>query len=301
MKKHTRLCLFLVTVLCLLAGAAMATAVENPPPCTICHLTDNMVFDYMESDNYDHMNQSQSCAWKCYNTHTNAATPYWTYIYHKANETCPYCGTLFTPCKAGDYTVVQLSPTCVDNGHKAYYKCNGCGSAFSDSSMESGGMYDCKIYNLAEWKAGDGFLAATGIHETEPVTGQAADCENAGFKDYYQCKVCNKAFTDADGKAEINFSTWSAEGGDGYIAPLGHSFSKPTYTWNGDQCTAEHACERTGCTEKETETAGEYVKDTDATCTAAETGHYEAAFTNTAFEAQKTDAGSATVGDPLGH
>lgn len=56
------------------------------------------------------------------------------------------------------------------------------------------------------------------------------------------------------------------------------------------------------CTEKQTESVtGTYVKDTDATCTQAETGHYEASFTNTAFEKQQTAAGSVTKGDAPGH
>ena len=80
----------------------------------------------------------------------------------------------------------------------------------------------------------------------------------------------------------------------------GHTYGAPVYTWSEDNCTAKAAC--TGCTDNVTETkAGTYVKDTDATCTAAETGHYEATFDNALFAKQSTAAGSVTKGSALDH
>ncbi len=136
-------------------------------------------------------------------------------------------------------------------------------------------------------------------HTLSSVTAQDPGCTQAGCKAYYHCSGCGKDFSDAAGANEIVLSTWSAEGGDGYIAPLGHDFGDVTYTWENGKCTAKHVCNRTGCTETETETDGTYVKDTDATCTAAETGHYEAFFMNAAFEERQTETGE--VGNPLGH
>ncbi len=52
--------------------------------------------------------------------------------------------------------------------------------------------------------------------------------------------------------------------------------------------------------EEETATA-EYVKDADATCTSAEKGHYQATFTNSAFEVQNTATNSVAIGMPKGH
>ena len=82
--------------------------------------------------------------------------------------------------------------------------------------------------------------------------------------------------------------------------------AEKTYTWTGDSCTAKMNCTKCNGTASETHVASEtvtgtYVKDTDATCTAAETGHYEAVFTNTAFTRQSTAKDSVTKGSALGH
>ncbi len=83
--------------------------------------------------------------------------------------------------------------------------------------------------------------------------------------------------------------------------PLNHDYGTPSYSWNGSQCTATRVCKNdTKHVETETVT-GAYSKDTDATCTTAETGHYTASFTNTAFTTQTTALNSITNGDPLGH
>lgn len=88
-------------------------------------------------------------------------------------------------------------------------------------------------------------------------------------------------------------------------AAKGHTYGKVVYEWNGDSCTATKTC--TACEEGTeghilTETkVGEYVKDTDATCDKAETGHYEVEFTDTQFGSDQTDPDSVTKGDPLGH
>ncbi len=84
-----------------------------------------------------------------------------------------------------------------------------------------------------------------------------------------------------------------------------HNYDSPYYVWTGDSCTAERTCIL--CSEsreghKETETVkGSYVKDTEATCTEAEKGHYKAEFTNPAFAVQNTAANSVTNGNPKDH
>ncbi len=83
-------------------------------------------------------------------------------------------------------------------------------------------------------------------------------------------------------------------------APNGHSFGTVSYSWDGTSCTATHTCE-TDISHVETETVtGSYVKDTDATCTEPEKGHYLATFENTAFGTDQTDENSLFVGEPTG-
>ena len=84
--------------------------------------------------------------------------------------------------------------------------------------------------------------------------------------------------------------------------PLGHDINsvRITYTWETDKCTATGTCYR--CRKDVTETViSVYVKDREATCAAAEAGHYEATFSNAKFEKQSTAKNSVTVGEPLTH
>ena len=82
---------------------------------------------------------------------------------------------------------------------------------------------------------------------------------------------------------------------------LDHSFDEPTYSWNNDKCTATRICSRDN-THVETETVtAVYIKDTDATCLFAETGHYKATFNNSAFVMQATEENSFIKGEALDH
>ena len=124
-----------------------------------------------------------------------------------------------------------------------------------------------------------------------------AKCLEAGHEPYYEC-TCGKYFSDQAMSAEItSLTAWLAEGGKGYLAPLGHSFgSSVACTWNGDQCTASIGCQHDGCTETHTETVtGVYVKDSDATTESNEKGHYEATFTVQGFTKQSTAPNSVEI------
>ena len=87
------------------------------------------------------------------------------------------------------------------------------------------------------------------------------------------------------------------------VAPaLEHSYGAPSYEWSGDQCTAVRICSRDAShIITETVTAS-FVQDTPATCTAPETGHYNAVFSvDPLFEAQSTAANSVQGANALGH
>ncbi len=129
-------------------------------------------------------------------------------------------------------------------------------------------------------------------------------CIKAGNEAYYECG-CGKYFSDEALTKEItNLKNWLEEGGEGYIAPLGHHYSgEVTYVWDNDKCTASWHCDHEGCNEVESETVtGSYVKDTDATCIENEKGHLEATFESANFAKQSKDANSFTKENTaLGH
>ncbi|MCQ2564243.1 MAG: hypothetical protein MJ152_00020 [Clostridia bacterium] len=137
-------------------------------------------------------------------------------------------------------------------------------------------------------------------------------CTGAGNLAAYQCD-CGLWFEDEACTIEIgdddDLLYWCMEGGDGYLAPLGHDFEhayveyKETYMKSGTWFVwADLVCGR-GCGEvikSEKATAG-YVKDSDATCTEPEKGHRVATFTDPDFPAYAAETGSVTQGEPLGH
>ena len=155
--------------------------------------------------------------------------------------------------KAGDgkiaakgHTSVKVdgkAATCEEEGVKDYYNCSVCGKNFTDETCAT------EITDLDAWKAGDGKIAAKG-HTAVKVDGKAATCKEAGFKDYYNCSVCGKNFTDETCATEIaDLDAWKA--GDGKIAAKGHVAATE---WNSDENGHWHNCET--CGEKMNETAG---------------------------------------------
>lgn len=80
---------------------------------------------------------------------------------------------------------------------------------------------------------------------------------------------------------------------------LNHNYGTPIYEWNGDSCVAILSCLNDSCSHIETENAiVTYVKDSDATCTTEEKGHYVANFANENFEKQETALNSISIGVP---
>lgn len=115
-----------------------------------------------------------------------------------------------------------------------------------------------------------------------------ATCTKAGYTGDKYCLDCKKVIE--TGKT---------------IDPLGHEYAPVEYTWDGAECTAVLACEANDPNEPEDyieETVtGVYVRDTEANCNNAETGHYKATFENTKLGTAETKKGSVTKGDALGH
>ena len=73
------------------------------------------------------------------------------------------------------------------------------------------------------------------------VPGQSGSCNQAGWKAYYHCPVCEKNFGSYTGEHEVDIET---------IAPLGHLYGDPTFEWvqEGVSARAIYTCMRPGCT-----------------------------------------------------
>lgn len=86
-------------------------------------------------------------------------------------------------------------------------------------------------------------------HQIDPENGKEATCEEDGYKAYYECSVCHKKFSDAEGTNEISKPK--------VIDMLGHD-------WDEGEQTKDPTCEETGvktyhckrdcCTKTKTET-----------------------------------------------
>ena len=68
-------------------------------------------------------------------------------------------------------------------------------------------------------------------HQLTPVIEKPATCEEDGYEAYYKCTVCNKLFSDAEGKNEISAPK--------VIKKLEHS-------WDEGEVTKDPACEEEG-------------------------------------------------------
>ena len=76
-------------------------------------------------------------------------------------------------------------------------------------------------------------------HVGQLQEGFAATCVSPGQKDYYTCS-CQKYFEDEACTREIvDLEAWKAQDGDGYIAPLGHSYGSE---WKYDADNHWHEC-----------------------------------------------------------
>ncbi len=159
-----------------------------------------------------------------------------------------------------EYTTEITAPTCTAQGFTTY-TC-ACGNEY-----------------IAD------YVNALNHDFTNYVSDNNATCTEYGTETARCNRVnCNQTDTRTDEHSALN-----------------HDFQLPTYTWEENRCTATRICTNDNAhVETETVTA-EYVKDTDATCIVAETGHYEARFENVAFEMQETDRNTVVNGEPLNH
>ena len=75
-------------------------------------------------------------------------------------------------------------------------------------------------------------------HTLTAVPEVPATCETAGTKAYWECSVCRKLFSDADGKNETTLEALT-------IPATGHAWGQPAWTWTGtESASAVFTCAR---------------------------------------------------------
>ena len=111
--------------------------------------------------------------------------------------------------KGHKLTEVKGAPaTCTEAGKKAYWKCSVCQKIFSDAEGKN------------ETTEAELVIPANG-HKLTEVKEVPATCTETGKKAYWKCSVCQRIFSDAEGKNE----TTEAE----LIIPAaGHDFTVKT-------------------------------------------------------------------------
>ena len=127
-------------------------------------------------------------------------------------------------------------------------------------------------------------------HELEHVGAVAATCAAEGVSEHWKCGVCEKLFSDAEGKAEVSVADTVVA-----VDPDAHAWGEPIYTWDFEAATvtAERACAH-DATHVETETveATSKVTKEPAVGEPGELTWTSDAFANPAFEVQ-------TVTEPM--
>ena len=146
-----------------------------------------------------------------------------------------------------DHTLIhhaEQGATCTAAGNKEYWDCSICGKKFSDQDGKTE-MADADI------------VIAVKAHTLTHHEGREAGCLTDGNIEYWSCDVCNKLFSDSDGKQEIT---------DTKISAKGHEYGAWESTGNG---THTHSCQRSGCDSTETEncTGGTATYTEKAICT----------------------------------
>ncbi len=213
---------------------------------------------------------------------------------------CMNCGEETTKTAIGEY-VKDSDATCTEN-EKGHYECH-----FEDSAFGTQKSPQIEIENTAlghdftknieyTW---DGILCTAhaecsreGCHETVTVTAQAEYFEEK----HSTCKSLSTGHYEITFNSDFIGSTATEEGS----VQIEHSDQQHvfggqvTYEVEGNVCTASWGCVTEGCFERESETViGEYVKDSDATCTENEKGHYEFTFEKPEFGTYRTESKSA--------
>ena len=94
---------------------------------------------------------------------------------------------------AAEHTLTEhkaKDATCTESGNLAYWECTDCGKLFSDKD----GKTETTLAAVT--------IAAKG-HTLTKTDGKPATCKDEGVTEYWTCTVCEKLFSDGEGKTEI--------------------------------------------------------------------------------------------------
>ena len=211
--------------------------------------------------------------------------------------TCTEVGwNAYVTCSRCDYTTkVEIAAlghdevahaakvaTCTEIGWNAYVTCSRCDHTTYEEIAALGHDYEeeftvdteatcttpgskSKHCTRCEEKSEVTEIEALG-HDEVSHDAKAATCTEVGWNAHVTCSRCD-------------YTTYEE------IEALGHSFGAATYTWEGNNCTAERVCARDD-SHKESETVVAVSVTTYPTCTEGGYDTLTATFTNPAFIAQ---------------
>ena len=100
---------------------------------------------------------------------------------------------VFAACAEEEHSLTyvgEVTATCTDAGHEAYYLCSHCGKLFADENAET------------ELSDADVTIAALG-HEMSHHAAVEAGCTVDGNIEYWSCSRCNLNFSDEAGTKEV--------------------------------------------------------------------------------------------------
>ena len=100
---------------------------------------------------------------------------------------------VFAACAEEEHSLTyvgEVTATCTDAGHEAYYLCSHCGKLFADENAET------------ELSDADVTIAALG-HEMTHHAAVEAGCTVDGNIEYWSCSRCNLNFSDEAGTKEV--------------------------------------------------------------------------------------------------
>lgn len=128
------------------------------------------------------------------------------------------CGQTTEPHSHTLQLHAESESTCTTQGNSAYYECSGCHKYFSDEAGNTEIEKDSWLLELA-------------AHELSSHGAESSTCIKQGCDAYWECGVCHKYFSDANGNTEIAANSW--------VKPL----AKHTLTEHGAN---DYSCETAG-------------------------------------------------------
>ena len=216
-----------------------------------------------------------------------------------SKRTCSRCQKVCSELPSRKTLIDDTDPTCTKKGtaHYKYEFPEGWGTYEEDAGSRVGKDALGHEYSEPTYTWNHDECTATcsctreGCNEalTETVTGTYVKDSDAtcheNEKGHYVATFANDEFEEQSTKANSAIVENTL---------IDHALSTPTYTWDGDQCTAKVTCTNEGCIFYKTVTLqADYVKDTDATTESNEKGHYEAVFSLKEFGTNSTAPNSA--------